>query len=116
MVKVAVATYGLQKWFGGDFAPVIDLMRQADEAVFIGPAPASEQLARLPLELLQRGRYQPRSDVRSDTLNELAESIRRQGIIQPIVVRPVGGTGGEQRYEIIAGERRWRAAQRASRR
>ncbi len=72
-----------------------------------------EQLARLPVELLQRGRYQPRTDLRSDTLNELAESIRQQGIIQPIVVRPLGGAGTEQRYEIIAGERRWRAAQLA---
>ncbi len=77
------------------------------------PVTGGEQLARLPVELLQRGRYQPRHDVRADTLNELAESIRQQGIIQPIVVRPVGGGGGEQHYEIIAGERRWRAAQLA---
>ena len=78
-----------------------------------------ERLTRLPVELLQRGRYQPRADMRNDTLTELADSIRVQGIIQPIVVRPVAGadgvqrTGGEQRYEIIAGERRWRAAQLA---
>jgi ParB family transcriptional regulator, chromosome partitioning protein len=78
-----------------------------------------DQLARLPVELLQRGRYQPRADLRNDTLGELADSIRRQGVIQPILVRPVGAGGGpgggpgEQRYEIIAGERRWRAAQLA---
>ncbi len=78
-----------------------------------------DQLVRLPVELLQRGRYQPRADLRNDTLGELAESIRRQGVIQPILVRPVGagaspgGSPGEQRYEIIAGERRWRAAQLA---
>ena len=79
------------------------------------PAPPGERLLRLPVELLQRGRYQPRADVRSDTLDELAESIRQQGVIQPIVVRPAAGTGAgaEQRYEIIAGERRWRAAQLA---
>ena len=84
------------------------------------PIATGEQLLRLPVELLQRGRYQPRADMRNDTLSELADSIRKQGIIQPIVVRPVGGpgaTGGpggaEQRYEIIAGERRWRAAQLA---
>ncbi len=78
-------------------------------------APVGERLAQLPVELLQRGRYQPRDDMRPDTLAELAESIRKQGIIQPILVRPIsgGGTGAEQRYEIIAGERRWRAAQQA---
>jgi ParB family chromosome partitioning protein len=74
--------------------------------------PTGERLQRLPVELLQRGRYQPRADLRTDTLEELAESIRRQGVIQPIVVRPIGSSG-EQRYEIVAGERRWRAAQMA---
>ncbi len=91
------------------------------------PEPASnaavlrgDALAKLPVELLQRGRYQPRADLRNDTLGELAESIKAQGVIQPIVVRPLGSSGhnasggvGEQRYEIIAGERRWRAAQLA---
>ena len=76
-------------------------------------APPGEQLAHLPVGLLQRGRYQPRADMREDTLDDLAESIRRQGVIQPVVVRPIVSTGSEQRYEIIAGERRWRAAQRA---
>ena len=76
-------------------------------------APAGERLLKLPVDLLQRGRYQPRADVRSDTLDELADSIRQQGVIQPILVRPVAGSGTEQRYEIIAGERRWRAAQLA---
>jgi len=75
--------------------------------------PSGERLQRLPVELLQRGRYQPRADLRTDTLEELAESIRRQGVIQPIVVRPIASTGTEQHYEIIAGERRWRAAQMA---
>jgi ParB family chromosome partitioning protein len=51
--------------------------------------------------------------MRSDTLTELADSIRKQGVIQPILVRPIAGGVGEQRYEIIAGERRWRAAQQA---
>ncbi len=76
---------------------------------------ADEQLARLPLDLLQRGRYQPRLDMRAESLAELAESIRAQGVVQPIVVRPVGEPDerGVQRYEIIAGERRWRAAQLA---
>jgi ParB family chromosome partitioning protein len=78
-------------------------------------ARVDEQLARLPLDLLQRGRYQPRMDMRPETLTELAESIRAQGVVQPIVVRPIGelDARGVQRYEIIAGERRWRAAQQA---
>jgi ParB family chromosome partitioning protein len=77
--------------------------------------PAGDRLLRLPLDLLQRGRYQPRSHLDQDSLNELAASIRSQGVVQPILVRPVAATSptGGQRYEIIAGERRWRAAQLA---
>ncbi len=66
----------------------------------------------LPVDLLQRGQYQPRLDMRQDSLEELAASIKAQGVVQPIIVRPIAGSG-EQRYEIIAGERRWRAAQLA---
>ncbi len=78
-------------------------------------APGGEELAKLPVDLLQRGKYQPRIDMRPETLQELADSIKAQGVVQPIVVRPVGSpaTGELQRYEIIAGERRWRAAQMA---
>ena len=74
-----------------------------------------EELARIPVDLLQRGRYQPRLDMRPESLQELADSIRAQGVVQPIVVRPVAAqrTGEPMRYEIIAGERRWRAAQMA---
>jgi len=64
----------------------------------------------LPIEFLQRGMYQPRKDMKADTLQELADSIKAQGIIQPIVVRLIDN----EKYEIIAGERRWRAAQLAS--
>ncbi|MCP1313920.1 MULTISPECIES: ParB/RepB/Spo0J family partition protein [unclassified Halomonas] len=71
--------------------------------------PAQERLERLPLGQLSRGKYQPRRDIQPEALEELADSIRAQGVMQPIVVRPVG----EARYEIIAGERRWRAAQLA---
>jgi len=67
------------------------------------------ELRKLPVDLLQRGRYQPRRDFAQEQLQELADSIRSQGIIQPIVVRSVASG----RYEIIAGERRWRAAQLA---
>ena len=74
-----------------------------------------EELARIPVDLLQRGRYQPRLDMRPESLQELADSIRAQGVVQPIVVRPLAAqrAGEPVRYEIIAGERRWRAAQMA---
>jgi ParB family chromosome partitioning protein len=62
----------------------------------------------LGIELIQRGRYQPRRHFDEEKLQELADSIAAQGVVQPIVVRPVGNA-----YEIIAGERRWRAAQLA---
>ena len=80
------------------------------------PAPlAGDRLANLPLDLLQRGKYQPRVDMRPETLSELADSIKSQGLVQPILVRPLPdrNPGESQRYEIIAGERRWRAAQMA---
>lgn len=67
------------------------------------------KLAHLPVELIQRGKYQPRRDMHPEALEELAESIKVQGVMQPIVVRGIG----EGRYEIIAGERRWRATQLA---
>jgi ParB/RepB/Spo0J family partition protein len=67
------------------------------------------ELRNLPVEFLQRGRYQPRMDFDPAALQELADSIKAQGVVQPIVARPIG----EDRYEIIAGERRWRAAQLA---
>jgi ParB family chromosome partitioning protein len=61
------------------------------------------------VEHIQRGRYQPRRDFDPDALRELADSIAAQGVIQPIVVRPIA----PDRYEIVAGERRWRASQQA---
>lgn len=63
----------------------------------------------LPIEFLQRGKYQPRKDMDPEKLKELSDSIAAQGIIQPIIVRKLDG----EKYEIIAGERRWRAAQLA---
>ncbi len=64
----------------------------------------------LPIEFLQRGKYQPRRDMDPEKLKELADSIAAQGVIQPIIVRKIEG---ENKYEIIAGERRWRASQLA---
>jgi ParB family chromosome partitioning protein len=68
-----------------------------------------DALQSLNVELLQPGRYQPRTQMDESSLDELAESIRQQGVMQPVLVRPVA----DGRYEIIAGERRWRAARRA---
>jgi ParB family chromosome partitioning protein len=85
---------GLDALLGGALAPV---------------SGAKEELRRLPLELLQRGKYQPRSHMSMEALEDLASSIKAQGVVQPIVVREIA----EGRYEIVAGERRWRAAQMA---
>jgi len=65
----------------------------------------------LAVDLIERSRYQPRADFNEEALQELADSIRAQGVIQPVVVRPLNGQ--PNRYELIAGERRWRAAQLA---
>jgi ParB family chromosome partitioning protein len=79
------------------------------------PPLAGDRLANLPVDLLQRGKYQPRVDMRPESLGELADSIKARGLVQPILVRPLprANPGESQRYEIIAGERRWRAAQMA---
>ncbi|MEE9355250.1 MAG: ParB/RepB/Spo0J family partition protein [Methylococcaceae bacterium] len=78
----------------------------------LGDVPVKDvrnQLQHLPIEFLQRGKYQPRKDMNPEKLQELADSIKAQGVVQPIVVRKVD----EDKYEIIAGERRWRASQLA---
>jgi ParB family chromosome partitioning protein len=69
-------------------------------------APARESVATVGIDRIQPGRYQPRTKMDGESLNELAASIRAQGLIQPVLVRPAGA----DRYELIAGERRWRAA------
>ncbi|HLD14042.1 MAG TPA: ParB/RepB/Spo0J family partition protein [Burkholderiales bacterium] len=68
-----------------------------------------DELRQIPVDLLRRGKYQPRTHMDAQALEELAASIRAQGVVQPIVVRALGN--GD--YEIVAGERRWRAAQLA---
>jgi len=72
-------------------------------------ATSGDRLRELPLDVISPGRYQPRSIFDADRLEELAISIRQQGVIQPVIVR----SSGDQQYELIAGERRWRAAQMA---
>ncbi len=86
---------GLDALLGADINPVVEEKHQSPQA--------------LPVEFLQRGKFQPRKDIDPDSLKELAASIKTQGVIQPIVVRSVN----DEKYEIIAGERRWRASQMA---
>lgn len=84
--------------------------KDSGEAAAIDKSRAPDaELREVPVDLLQPGKYQPRTDFAQEPLQELADSIRVQGVVQPIVVRPLDGG----RYEIIAGERRWRAAQLA---
>lgn len=73
------------------------------------PSPVKDRLTDLPTSRLQPGRYQPRTQIDPESIADLAESIRAQGVMQPILVRPVAA----DRFEIIAGERRWRAASAA---
>lgn len=87
-------------------APQMSVNEDAEQKV---PEYKDGKLAHLPVEIIQRGKYQPRRDMHQQALEELAESIKVQGVMQPIVVRPIG----DGRYEIIAGERRWRATQLA---
>jgi ParB family chromosome partitioning protein len=91
------------------------LLGEAKPRLEPGTPAAREQLIHIPVDLLARGKYQPRVDMREESLEDLADSIKAQGVIQPIVVRPLGAptAGQPQRYEIVAGERRWRAAQMA---
>ena len=88
----------------------------------LGDAPrnhavSEESYREIPLHLIEKGRYQPRREMRPEALEELAASIRSQGVMQPVVVRALGRKAGDQEgaehFELIAGERRWRAAQLA---
>ncbi len=92
------------------------LLGLAGDAVLAEPAEQAtvEELA---IDRIRKGRYQPRLDLRAEGLQELADSIRAQGVVQPVVVRPLRddrrGEEGREDYELIAGERRWRAARLA---
>jgi ParB family chromosome partitioning protein len=86
--------------------------KAAAEAPVLAATPG-DVLRKLPVDALAPGRYQPRKTIDDAKLAELAESIRAQGVIQPIVVREVGADRGGRTYEIIAGERRWRASRLA---
>ncbi|MCY4157424.1 MAG: ParB/RepB/Spo0J family partition protein [Gammaproteobacteria bacterium] len=80
----------------------------------IPAGPSSRELKELPLDVLQPGRFQPRQMIDANSVAELAQSIRAQGLVQPLLARPLNAAdGAAARYEIVAGERRWRAAQQA---
>lgn len=86
---------------------LLSAVGRPDEDGATAPAVA-ESLVQIPVEKIRRGRYQPRRHIRPEALEELAASIRAQGVVQPVVLRAVG-----EEYELVAGERRWRAAQLA---
>jgi ParB family chromosome partitioning protein len=89
------------------------LGRGLDALLSGSDAKAEDELRNLPVERLKPGKYQPRTHMDQDSLAELAASIKAQGVMQPILVRAVDSTPGAERYEIVAGERRWRASQLA---
>lgn len=103
---------GLDALLGGSQRPPVAESSEASASAtmaVVNAGPRDGQMVDVPVEYLQRGKYQPRRDMHQEALQELAESIKTQGVMQPIVIRPIG----EDRYEIIAGERRWRACQLA---
>ena len=107
MVKKRGLGRGLDALLGGAQQVVEEKTETTPPAVAAVPPPGP--ITSLPVDVIGRGRYQPRRNFDEDRLRELADSITAQGMVQPIVVRPVG----KKKYEIIAGERRWRAAQLA---
>ncbi|NQY63047.1 MAG: ParB/RepB/Spo0J family partition protein [Alteromonadaceae bacterium] len=100
---------GLGRGLDALLTPSIKKSEMDESNVTVKVIHEKSELQKIPLEQLIPGKYQPRKDMSAEALEELSNSIRSQGIIQPIVVRLVG----ENSYEIIAGERRWRAAQLA---
>jgi ParB family chromosome partitioning protein len=120
MSNMATKRPSLSRGLGALLGQPAATVSPATAAVVTALRPMDEELQKIPVDLLQRGKYQPRIDLRQETLQELADSIKAQGVVQPIIVRPIAAATGdngaqpsEQRYEIIAGERRWRAAQLA---
>ncbi len=86
----------------------LDALLGPDSAILLAGIVQDEHLRNMPVDLITRGQYQPRINIDTESLEELANSIRAQGVVQPIVVRPLSGS---DKYEIVAGERRWRASQ-----
>lgn len=88
----------------------LDALLGASAGAHVAAVVTEHQLREIPVDLIERGRYQPRTHIAPEALEELTQSVRARGVVQPIVVRPAEDG---QHYEIIAGERRWRAAQAA---
>tara|TARA_R110000772_G_scaffold186835_2_gene298030 strand:- start:4350 stop:5270 length:921 start_codon:yes stop_codon:yes gene_type:complete len=99
----------LDKQGSTDDQAVPILVERTSDTQQSGNPELKSDLLRLPIEFIQAGKYQPRLDMRPEALEDLAASIKAQGLMQPIVVRPISSN----KYEIIAGERRWRACQMA---
>ena len=110
MVKKRGLGKGLEALLGSGATNLKDDIAQVT-AKQIDSTISSAEFQHLPIDVIQRGRYQPRTNFNIDALQELADSIKAQGVVQPIVVRPLSATPGQ--YELVAGERRWRAAQLA---
>lgn len=88
------------------------LLGNSDVEAIMEPA-TDDELRNIDVDLIERGPWQPREHFDEEALQELADSISTQGVVQPIVVRQKAGVKGQGRYEIVAGERRWRASQKA---
>ncbi len=106
---MAAKKRGLGRGLDALLGPSRSVSKPAAVPVSAVVSDAHGEFRTLGVEQLQRGKYQPRVDMHNDSLEDLADSIRAQGVVQPIVVRPIGAG----KYEIVAGERRWRAAQLA---
>ncbi|EAR62561.1 ParB/RepB/Spo0J family partition protein [Neptuniibacter caesariensis] len=98
-----------KRGLGKGLDALLSSVSDVEEKVSTQEAETLDGYRLLPVDVIQRGRYQPRRDIEPQALEELSNSIRAQGVMQPIVVRPIDS----DRYEIIAGERRWRATQMA---
>jgi ParB family chromosome partitioning protein len=111
MVKKRGLGKGLEALLGSGVHHLKDDITQAVVATETDQLPSAGEFQHLAIDVIQRGRYQPRTNFNLDALQELADSIKAQGVVQPIIVRPLSATPGQ--YELVAGERRWRAAQLA---
>jgi len=105
---MAVKKRGLGRGLDALLGSSASQKEQPQAPVNVAPSSLKEgELRNLPIEMIQSGKYQPRRDMHPEALEELAQSIKAQGVMQPIVVRAISA----DKYEIIAGERRWRASQ-----
>ena len=111
MVKKRGLGKGLEALLGSGVHHLKDDATQAVVATETNEPSTTAEFQHLAIDVIQRGRYQPRTNFNLDALQELADSIKAQGVVQPIIVRPLSATPGQ--FELVAGERRWRAAQLA---